>query len=117
MADPKNSTIQKAVDFVHDAAVEEASAVLQRLGTSLSGLGEEEASARLEKYGPNEVAHEKQQSWLQRFYIAARNPLVILLIILATLSYATGDFRAGAVMLADGGARRVAAVHPGDQGR
>ena len=70
------------------------SAVLQRLGTSPAGLTEEEAAARLEKYGPNEVAHEKQQSWLQRLYIAARNPLVILLTVLAILSFATGDFRA-----------------------
>ena len=99
MADLKNSTNPKAADFVHDAAVEEASAVLQGLGTSLSGLSEAEAAARLEKYGLNEVAHEKQQSWLQRFYIAARNPLVILLTVLAILSYATGDFRAGTVML------------------
>ena len=83
MADLKNSTNQKTSDFVHDAAMEEASAVLQRLGTSPSGLSEEEAAARLEKYGPNEVAQEKQQSWLQRLYIAARNPLVILLTVLA----------------------------------
>ena len=61
--------------------------MLQRLGTSLSGLSEEEASARLEKYGLNEVAHEKQQSWLYRLYIAARNPLVILLTILAIISF------------------------------
>ena len=99
MADLKNSTNQKASDFVHDAAVEEVSAVLQRLGASLSGLSGEEAAARLEKHGLNEVAHEKQQSWLERFYIAARNPLVILLTILAILSFATEDFRAGTVML------------------
>ncbi len=101
MADLKNSTNQKASDFVHDAAVEEASAVLQRLGTSLSGLSEEEASARLEKYGPNEVAHERQQSWLYRLYIAARNPLVILLTILAIISFVApqGDVVTGIIML------------------
>jgi len=92
-------TNQKTSDLVHAAAMEEASAVLQRLGTSLSGLSKKEAAARREKYGLNEVAHEKKQSWLQRFYIAARNPLVILLTILAILSFATGDFRAGTVML------------------
>ena len=70
MADLKNSTNQKASDFVHEAAVEEASAVLQRLGTSLAGLSEEEAAARLEKYGPNEVAQEKQHGWLPRLWIA-----------------------------------------------
>ncbi len=81
------STNQKTSDLVHEAAMEETAAVLQRLGTSLSGLSEEEASARQEKYGLNEVAHEKQQSWLYRLYIAARNPLVILLTILAVTSF------------------------------
>ena len=101
MADPKNSTNHKASDFVHDAAMEESSAVLQRLGTSLSGLSEEEASARLVKYGLNEVAHERQQSWLYRLYIAARNPLVILLTILAIISFVApqGDAITGMIML------------------
>ena len=93
------STNQKTSDLVHEAAMEETAAVLQRLRTSPAGLTEAEAAIRLEKHGLNEVAHEKQQSWLQRFYIAARNPLVILLTILAILSFATGDFRAGTVML------------------
>jgi Mg2+-importing ATPase len=101
MADLKNSTNPKAADLVHDAAVEEASAVLQRLGTSLSGLSEEEASARLVKHGLNEVAHERQQSWLYRLYIAARNPLVILLTILAIISFVApqGDAVTGIIML------------------
>ena len=91
MADLKNSTNQKAADFVHDAAVEEAAAVLQRLGTSLSGLSEEEAAARLEKYGPNEVAQEKKHNWLWRLWVAVRNPLVILLTILAVVTFATAE--------------------------
>ena len=104
MADLKNSTNPKAADFVHDAAVEEASAVLQRLGASLSGLSEEEASARLEKYGPNEVAQEKKHDWLWRLWVAVRNPLVILLMILAILTFATAESSSddigGVVMLA-----------------
>jgi Mg2+-importing ATPase len=91
MADLKNSTNPKAADFVHDAAVEESSAVLQRFGTSPSGLSEEEASARLEKYGPNEVAQEKQHDWLWRLWVAVRNPLVILLMVLAILTFATAE--------------------------
>ena len=91
MADPKNSTNQKASDFIHDAAVEESSAVLQRLGASPAGLSEEEAAARLEKYGPNEVAQEKKHDWLWRFWVAVRNPLVILLTILAIVQFATAD--------------------------
>src|SRR5208283_5041721 len=104
MAGLNNSNNQKAPDFVHDAAVEEVSAVLQRLCTSLSGLSEEEALARLEKYGPNEVAQEKQHGWLRRLWIASRNPLVILLTILAIFAFATAgdasDYVSGSLMAA-----------------
>src|ERR1700730_17326308 len=44
------------------------------------------------------VAAEKHQGWFSRLLAAARNPLVILLTVLAIVSYATGDFRAGTVM-------------------
>jgi Mg2+-importing ATPase len=91
MADLKNSTNPKAADFVHDAAVEEASAVLQRLGTSVPGLSEEEAVTRLEKYGPNEVGQEKKHDWLWRLWVAVRNPLVVLLTILAIVTFATAE--------------------------
>src|SRR5512146_1759 len=90
---------QRTLDSAREAAFKESADLLQALGTSLRGLAEEEAAARLEQYGLNEVAHEKQQNWLQRLYLAARNPLVILLTVLAVLSFATGDFRAGSVML------------------
>ena len=69
------------------------------LGTSGVGLSEREAATRLEKYGPNEVAYEKKENWLERLWVAARNPLVILLIVLAILSYSTGDSAAGTIMM------------------
>ncbi len=92
-------TIVSQSDLARDAATKDSAEVLRSLGTSPTGLTEEEAAARLEQYGPNEVGREKHEGWPQRLYIAARNPLVILLTVLATLSFATGDFRAGVVML------------------
>ncbi len=77
----------------------ESSEVLEQLGTSPAGLTEEEAAGRLARFGPNEVAAERQQGWVQRLYLAGRNPLVILLTVLASVSFATQDFRAGTVML------------------
>ena len=68
-----------------------SSAVLQQLRTSATGLSEEEAAARLEEFGPNEVAQEKKHDWLYRLWIAVRNPLVILLTILAILTFATAE--------------------------
>jgi Mg2+-importing ATPase len=86
-------------DLIRGAATKDSAEVLRLLGTSPAGLTEDEVAARLEQYGPNEVGREKHEGWPQRLYIATRNPLVILLTILATLSFATGDFRAGVVML------------------
>jgi Mg2+-importing ATPase len=94
-----NASNQLTNEFAQDAALKESAEILQALGASLTGLNEAEAAARLDQYGLNEVAREKKHGWLGRLYIAARNPLVILLTVLATLSFATGDARAGIVML------------------
>ncbi len=100
----KKSNGQRANDLVHDAATHEASEILQRLNTSPAGLSEEEAAERLEVFGPNEVAQEKKHGWLRRLWIASRNPLVILLTILAIITFATAadssDYIGGSVMLA-----------------
>ena len=84
----KNSNGQRAADLVRDAATGDVSEVLQRLNTSPAGLTEEEAAERLEVFGPNEVGQEKRHEWLHRLWVAVRNPLVILLTVLATISYA-----------------------------
>jgi Mg2+-importing ATPase len=91
MPNPKSLANQKASDAVRDAAMQETSAVLQQLNTSPSGLGEAEAEARLEKFGPNEVAQEKKHDWMWRLWVAVRNPLVILLAILAIVTFATAQ--------------------------
>ena len=94
---PKDSI--RVTPLLIEAARKANEEVFQMLDTTAAGLTEAEAEERLLKYGPNEVAHEKQQSWLSRLYTATRNPLVILLTVLAILSFATNDFRAGTVML------------------
>ena len=65
----------------------------------ITGLTEEEAQLRLEKYGPNEIAAHRPESWAMRLYHALRNPLVVLLATLAAVSFATGDARAATVMI------------------
>ena len=72
--------------------------VLTMLGTSADGLSEAAAASALEKHGPNEATGEAHESWLGRLWISVRNPLVILLTLLATVSAATGDLRAATVM-------------------
>ena len=87
----KNSNGQRTADLVRDAATQETAEILQRLGTSPAGLSEAEAVERLEVFGPNEVAQEKKHDWLWRLWVAVRNPLVILLTILAIVTFATAE--------------------------
>jgi len=67
--------------------------------TGAEGLSEDEAAVRLRHYGPNTVGHERRFPRLRLFAHAVANPLVILLSLLATVSFLTGDLRAGTVML------------------
>jgi P-type Mg2+ transporter len=87
------------VDTLADAAARESAEVLQSLGSSPTGLTEAEAEERLGQYGPNVVGQESRHEWLHRLWTAVRNPLVILLTVLAILSYATDDIPGGTVML------------------
>src|SRR5579859_1142173 len=73
--------------------------VLQTLETRLTGLTGDEAQTRLKTYGLNEVAREKRLTPLNRLYHVVKNPLVVLLSILALISVATGDLRAAIVIM------------------
>jgi len=81
----------RANDLIRAAANQDSAEILNRLNTTVAGLAQEEAAERLEVFGPNQVAQEKQHSWVWRLYIAARNPLVVLLLILAALSFITAE--------------------------
>ncbi|HQR68652.1 MAG TPA: magnesium-translocating P-type ATPase, partial [Thermoanaerobaculia bacterium] len=61
-------------------------------------LTQEEADARLAEFGSNALAREKGDTRFKILGKALLNPLVVLLTALATVSYATGDARAAAVM-------------------
>ena len=74
-------------------------AVPGKLKTTENGLSEDEAESRLEEYGPNVVAQEQRHGRLRLLGHACVNPLVILLLILALVSYLTGDARACTVMV------------------
>src|ERR1700726_5291416 len=86
-------------ELIRDAAIKDIAEIFQRLNTSPGGLSEEEAAERLAVFGPNEVAQEAKHTWLGRLWSATRNPLVILLTVLAILSYATADIAGGTVMM------------------
>ncbi len=82
-----------------EAAESEAADVLRQLDTSSSGLAEEEAVRRLRQHGPNVVTQEGGHGWLRLLFKAVVNPLVILLLLLATVSFLTEDYRAAIAAL------------------
>ncbi len=96
-AKPKPNTIGVAPILLELARIENAE-VFAKLKTSLDGLSLATAEARLAEYGPNAVAMEKQRGWAWRLVRAARNLLVVLLALLAAVSFATGDLTGGTVI-------------------
>ena len=94
---PQSISVSPAVI---DAAGKDDEALFASLRTRAKGLTQVEAQQRSRISGPNEVAQEKQQGWYMRLLLIIRNPLVILLAALSTISFVTGDSRAGTVMAA-----------------
>jgi Mg2+-importing ATPase len=61
--------------------------LFSELHTKRTGLTSEEIENRQEKYGLNEVSHEKPDSFLKRLYKAFVNPFTVVLFILAVISF------------------------------
>jgi Mg2+-importing ATPase len=83
---------------VQEVARTDRDAALRLCGSASGGLTQEEAERRLATYGANEIAAHGPPPWPVRLLHTLRNPLVILLAILAAVSLATGDVRAATVM-------------------
>lgn len=84
--------------IVVESAALSAADLYQRLMTRPTGLTAAEAHARLAEHGPNVLAKDQRTGIAQLLWHAVLNPLVILLAVLASVSFATGDFRAGTMM-------------------
>src|SRR6476660_4850724 len=85
--------------IVVEAAALDAAGVYALLRTRPEGLTAEEAEARLAEHGPNVLAKDQRPGFWKLLWHAVLNPLVVLLAVLAGISFATGDDRAGVVML------------------
>ena len=85
-------------DRLIDAAAAEPDELLRQLGTPSEGLTTEAAAQRLAAFGPNLVAHEREQSLVEELIGRAKNPRNFLLLSLAAASYFLGDQRAAAVI-------------------
>lgn len=72
--------------------------VLAQLQAPAGGLTEAEATERLRRIGPNEVAHDKPPTATQRLWRAYNNPFNLLLTLLAAVSWLTDDSKATVVI-------------------
>lgn len=86
--------------IVKDAASSDLAGVFARLGSRSEGLTTAGAETLLARHGPNAIASDGRTGIGTLLRHAVVNPLVVLLAILAVVSFFTGDARAGAVMLA-----------------
>ncbi len=65
--------------------------VVSSLGSSLGGLSSEEASRRLDEYGPNELNEKKRRTPLDMFLDQFKDFMIIVLIIAAIISGIIGE--------------------------
>lgn len=73
---------------------------MEELNTSLNGLSSQEAAKRKERYGANELKEADRPSALQIFIDQFKDLIVIILIVAALISGATGDLKSTIVIIA-----------------
>ncbi|MBO5177207.1 MAG: calcium-translocating P-type ATPase, PMCA-type [Lachnospiraceae bacterium] len=61
--------------------------VLKKLETTKDGLSSKSARERLQKYGPNELASQKKESLLQRFFAQFQDFMIVVLLCAAAVSF------------------------------
>ncbi len=67
-----------------------AEEVLRDLGVGAEGLTTAQAQERLAKYGPNKLKEAEKPTLLQRFIAQLKDPMLIILMVAAAVSAATG---------------------------
>ena len=83
-----------------DAARLSPPALFEKLAGTPGGLSSTEAIARRTRYGANVLAKDQRTGIAVLVWRSVNNPLVALLSVLAVISFATGDPRAGIMMSA-----------------
>jgi len=81
-----------------EVAIMDPATLLQDLGSSSEGLLDREAEERLEQYGPNSVVHEKHKSITGELVDRFKNPLNLLLLVLAAISFFMKDYTSAIII-------------------
>lgn len=98
-ATAKNSAVPVRVAVALEA-FRHVDVLYAALDTSAAGLDEARIAARLERDGPNEVAHERAPHWGVQLLRAFKNPFIIVLLVLAAVQLFTeSDDLAGPLII------------------
>jgi Mg2+-importing ATPase len=68
------------------------------LMTTEQGLTEQQVQRALQKHGTNVPAHESAPPWYRMFLRYLKKPFVLVLLVIGTVSFLTGDLRATVVV-------------------
>jgi Mg2+-importing ATPase len=72
--------------------------LFEKFQTSQTGLSEAEAQKRLTEYGFNEAAKKQKRTLVFQFIIKFFHPLVVLLVVIAAVTFWTGDAVSGSII-------------------
>lgn len=72
------------IENIYELSVDE---VLKKFNTSVDGLSDSEANDRFLKNGNNALVEEKKISGVTKFFLQFKDPMIIILIVAAVLSY------------------------------
>ena len=100
---PGSRTVQEASEHERrliDVCVVPARDALAALDTRFRGLNSEEAEKRLDEYGPNELSHARRLGFWADVFQRCRSPLVIQLLIIASISGIIGEVKSALIVSA-----------------
>jgi Mg2+-importing ATPase len=84
------------LDFDYKGCLKEV--LFEKFNTSPGGLSEEEALRRLEDYGSNEAARKQKRTVIFHLISKFFHPLVVLLVVIAGVTFWTGDLVSGSII-------------------
>ncbi len=80
-------------------AQNDPSFALKELNTDIDGLNSNEVKRRIKIFGYNNIAEDKKTNHFRKLFNIVKDPLKILLFILATISFFVGDMKAFAIII------------------
>ena len=84
------------LDFDYKTCSKEV--LFEKFQTSQTGLSEAEAQKRLAEYGFNEAAKKQKRTLVLQFVLKFFHPLVVLLVVIAAVTFWTGDPVSGSII-------------------